>query len=299
MRVPPSHRTLCRIPSVHQAIRLLTLSRCRVCALPGLIFAMVICATSATADTLSVTGKAGVGFESLTGDVQYAGRGFSATRLNFAKDLGVEKSESFFAEVGLRVGAFHVYAGYQPIEFDGSLVLSRPITINGTVFDINTRVDSYVDQETWFAGLEYFILERDGTLPGSFGLALGASLKVVGLEGRFYGTSAGNSAKEERDHTIPVPAGNLRAEFTILPGTSIHGAARFFTMPEIENSKVGLIELEAGIGIGMFPGITIGGELGLMLLDIDAEKGTQGQDLELFDATTRSVKFSLFVNIGF
>ena len=175
------------------------------------IFLGAICAVLLAGPVLAddaFSFKAGYLSLSPEGEFAVTDSNIAGTRIDFEDDLGFDDSEEMYLEAGLNLGPFHLAAGYMPIRFSGSGLLTRTIAFNGQFYNVGVNVDSDVDIDLYDIGLTWNLLNLDDA-PVRLQIGPEVCVKVVDADLSLKDTT--NGIEESDSVTAPVPTIGLRA----------------------------------------------------------------------------------------
>ncbi|GAB4368509.1 MAG: hypothetical protein Kow00128_13910 [Deltaproteobacteria bacterium] len=122
------------------------------------------------------------------------------TRFDAKDDLGVGDENFPSGEVFLRIGRFHLRAGYTPVSFDGNRTLTDNIVFNGQTFPVSQKVLSRLDVKMLDGEIQVDLFRPD-LIAASFHLGLAARVKY--LDGEVELRSA--TLTERKDFRAPIP----------------------------------------------------------------------------------------------
>ncbi len=135
----------------------------------------------------------------------------AGTKFDAKDDLGVKDENFPSGEAFVRLGRYHIRAGYTPVSFDGNKTLTRQIEFNGRLYDVGENVVSGLDLKMLDADVQVDLLRPD-VVAASFNL--GVIVKVKYVDGSVELASAGTA--ETRDFKAPIPMVGLAAGVGVL-----------------------------------------------------------------------------------
>lgn len=165
-----------------------------------------LCFLVATASTASAMPGFEVGvrgsywFPDLSAKVQTFDPAPVGTKFDAKDDLGVGDENFLSGEAFLRVGRFHLRAGYTPVSYDGSNTPTQTIVFNGQSFSTSENVVSKLDVKMLDAEIQVDLLRPD-LVAASFYLGLIGKVKHV--DGEVELRSA--TLSEKKDFQAPIP----------------------------------------------------------------------------------------------
>jgi len=175
-------------------------ARCMTFLLPAfLLFAMV--AAPAPAAPGFEAGVRGIyWFPDLSAKVQTFEPPPAGTKVDAKDDLGVGDENFPSGEAFLRIGRFHLRAGFTPLSFDGNRTLTDTIVFNGQTFSVSQNVLSSLDVKMYDGEIQVDLLRPD-LVAASFSLGLVAKVKIVDGEVELRSVAT----TERKDFQAPVP----------------------------------------------------------------------------------------------
>lgn len=150
-------------------------------------------------------------FPDLSAKVQTFTGPLAGTPFDAKDDLGVKDENFPGGEAFVRVGRYHIRAGYTPVSYDAEKVLTRTIVFDGRTFAVGENVVSALDVKMLDGELQVDLLRPD-LVAASFNLGLMVKVKYV--DGTVELTSAGTT--ETRDFKAPIPMVGLAAGAGVL-----------------------------------------------------------------------------------
>lgn len=130
----------------------------------------------------------------------------TGTKFDVKDDLGVADEDFPSGEAFLRVGRFHLRAGFTPVSFDGSKALARNIVFGGQTFSVSDTVISSLDMKMLDGEIQVDILRPD-LIAASFYLGLVGKVKYVDGEVELRSSAV----TEKKDFRAPIPMVGLAA----------------------------------------------------------------------------------------
>ncbi|OGP35105.1 MAG: hypothetical protein A2X88_04250 [Deltaproteobacteria bacterium GWC2_65_14] len=194
----------------------------------------------------------------------------AGTKFDVKDDLGVGDENLPSGEAFLRVGRFHLRAGFTPVSFDGSKALAREIVFSGQTFTVSDTVISSLDMKMLDGEIQVDILRPD-LVAASFYLGLVGKVKYVDGEVELRGSAV----TERKDFKAPIPMVGLAA-----------GAGLLKDMVRIDARAAGmaysgnhLYEGEVYLSFAPFPFVRIQG--GYRWIDLQVDKDDVVAELTL------------------
>lgn len=200
--------------------------------------------------------------------------GDEGTRVDFEEDLGLDGSGSVF-----RVDGYFRFNDRHRLDFStfdfsrsASRVIDRDIEWQGTVFPIETTVESDSDLEIYKLAYTYSLIRREkaylGLTGGLYVADIGARLSAENIAARVGG-----------DVTAPLPVVGFRGEYPLGEKWTFRMSAEFFFL-EYEDFDGSLVDLYASIDYQLFDRVAIGAGLNSVELDIAVDKARFDGDLD-------------------
>lgn len=178
--------------------------------------------------------------------------GKRGTDVDLENDLGLDNSDSVF-----RVDAFYRFNDRHRLDF-GAFDLSRSSTVdiqkniewNGTLFPIDTTIDSDFDLTIYKIAYTWSFMKRDN---GYLGVTAGLYIADVGtrITGPVIGEREGGGA------TAPLPVFGLRGQYDITDKLSFRGSGKIFVL-EHQDFDGSLYDFYAGLDYQLFNHVAIG-----------------------------------------
>jgi len=142
--------------------------------------------------------------------------GLGGTRMDIDSDLGMDKSDTFTAEVALQLGDFRLGAAYLPLSFDG-VGSTSGIIFNGLPVPAGP-ITSKLDADIIDVSLTYFLFNMDD-LPTRVQLGIEGAVKITRAE-----TSLSTLGfTESVSGTVPIPTIGARARVGLADFAAING----------------------------------------------------------------------------
>jgi hypothetical protein len=157
--------------------------------------------------------------------VSSAALGFPGDLIDFVGEFGFESKRFSEFRAVLRPARKHKFrVDYVPIKFDvEGAVLSRPITFNGQIFNVNLPVNVEASWNTWHFGYEYDFIYRDR---GYLGLLLQAKYTKASID------LESPIAAEFTEVRAPIPTIGAVGRGYLARNVAITGEFSFFRLPE-------------------------------------------------------------------
>lgn len=199
--------------------------------------------------------------------------GMSGTEVNLEGDLGLDSSDSVF-----RIDGYYRFNQKHRLDFStfdlsrsASRVIQRDIEWNGTLFPVNTNLDSDFDLNIYKLAYTWSFIQRD---KGYLGLTAGLYVARIG-------TSLNSQAIGERESsgiTAPLPVVGLRGQYDFTEKLSFRASAELFAL-EYEDYDGSLYDLYAGFDYQFFEHVAIGLGINSVQLNVGIDKSNFNGDL--------------------
>ena len=192
--------------------------------------------------------------------------GARGTDVDLEDDLGLDNKDSVF-----RVDAFFRFNDKHRLDFSAfdlsrsaTINIQRDIEWNGTLFPLNTAIDSDVDLAIYKLAYTWSFLHGENS---SLGVTAGLYIADVGtlIVGELIGEREGHGA------TAPLPVFGLRGRYDFSDKVSFRGAAEFFAL-EYQDFDGSLYDIYAGIDYQLFDHVAIGLGINSVKMDIGITK---------------------------
>ena len=152
-----------------------------------------------------------VGYMQLTPSGQFAATVNNVgTRVDMETDLGLKNSQQPIAEITLNLGDSAITAGFVPMTFSGSSVLTRNVSYGGNTYTAGSTVSSEFKADMFDIGYTYYVVNMDD-LPSRFQLGIETAVKIVTAKTSM--TSA--AVTSSKNATVPIPTVGLRARVAL------------------------------------------------------------------------------------
>ena len=219
----------------------------------GLLLLTVVLslATTAFADELfSLKG----GYQLLSPEGSIAGTiNGVGQKLDLEKDLNLDDSEDFTAEIALRWGSSQLSFNYLPISFSGTGTLTVAGEFNGIPFSADDIVKTDLDIDLYDIGYTYYLLNFDDT-PARFQLGLELAVKIADVDVTFNDLT--QNFVESESATVPIPTVGVRTRIALADFIGITGRIGYMEFDgnhfldaeaQLEFSPIPLVGLYAGV----------------------------------------------------
>lgn len=189
-------------------------------------------------------------------------------------DLGLDKSDSVFRFDGyFKFNDRHrIDASWFDLSRSATKEINREIVWNGTVYPLDTTVESIFDLAIYKIAYTYSFLRREeGFLGASAGLYIadfGATLSAPGI-----------GERETEDATAPLPVFGLRGEYRISRKWTFRGSGEFFAF-EYEDWDGTLVDLYVGIDYAVSDAISLGLGYNSVTFDLGVDKTNFSGDVD-------------------
>jgi len=223
-----------------------------------------------------------VGYQKLspTGNFTGSENGIG-TSVDIEDDLNLDDNEDVTAEVALQLGNLRLAAGYLPLKFSGTGVLSEGFLFNGKPFLPGTSVKGDIDVDLYDIGLTWYLINFDD-LPVR--LQLGPEICAKIVDGSISVASRTfPGLEEEVSGTAAAPTIGARARVGIADFIALTGRVGY-----IEYDDNSFLDADGQIEFSPLPLVGIYG--GYRYLDIDIDES----DL-ILDATFEGPYAGAFV----
>ena len=196
------------------------------------------------------------------------------TEVDLESDFGLSTSDSAFRLDGYwRFNQKHrVDFSWFDLSRTGSKLIQTDIDWNGTLFPVDTAVDSKFDLAIYKAAYTWSFLRRD---KGYVGLTAGLYIADMGLA--LVATSV--AAREVGDVTAPLPVFGLRGEYNFSEKWSFQASGEIFVF-EYGDFDGSLYDLYAGVDYQLFDRMAIGVGINSVRMNIGVTKPNVSGDLD-------------------
>jgi outer membrane protein len=201
-------------------------------------------------------------FPSLDGNVKVDEAATIGDTINFENDLGIEDENYPSVEVFLGGGKHHLSLTYTNIDYSGKKTLTRQITFNGVVYNVNELVESSIEYKMMDLHYQYDFLNLENVLAG---FSLGVVFQVKYLDGEVGLKTTGIDEKE--DFTFPIPMIGLNLHIGMLADV-LEARLRGTAIGYAGNT---IYELMADISWTPLPFLDIHGGYKTFVIDIDED----------------------------
>lgn len=204
-----------------------------------------------------------VGFITLTPEGQFASREAAIinTRIDIEDDLNISDNSEVMAEAALQLGSFRLSAGYLPLKFSGTSVLSREINFGNQQFDFNTPVEGDMNIDLYDLGLTWYLLNFDD-LPVRF--QVGPELAVKVIDGELSISDRTTGVREEVSGTVPVPTIGARARVGVADFVAVIGRVGY-----VEYGDNSFLDADAQVEFSPLPFVGVFGGYRHLDLNVD------------------------------
>ncbi len=182
-------------------------------------------------------------------------------KVDMDRDLDLDDSDNFTAEIALLLGNSRLSLNYLPIEFSGTGTLSVAGTFNGQTFNVNDSVKSEMSIDLYDIGYTYYFLNMDD-LPSRIQLGIEVAVKVADAEVSFEDQTLG--FVETETVTAPIPTIGARARVGLADFISLTGRIGY-----LEYDENHFVDAEAQIEFSPVPTLGIYGGYRHFELKID------------------------------
>jgi len=200
--------------------------------------------------------------------------GSPGTDVDLEQDLGLDSTDSVF-----RVDGYYKFSDRHRIDaswFDlsrsSTKVIDRDIEWNGTIYPIDTSVDSVIDLDIYKVAYTYSFLKRDkgflGVSAGLYVADFATALDAPVLDRR-----------ESGDATAPLPVFGLRGEYRLSDRWTLRASGEFFLF-EYGDWDGSLYDVYAGIDYRFTEHFAVGAALNAVDFDIGVEKQNLAGNLD-------------------
>lgn len=194
------------------------------------------------------------------GDFAVSGDGLSGSSVDMDDDLDFDDSDDYYMEAAVQLGAFRLFAAYQPIGFSGEGLLPTEIRFDGQTFAQNTYVSSDVDLDVYEAGLAWHLINFDD-LPVRLQLGPELAIKYINAEVDMRSGAIEESASVD----VPLPTIGLRGRVAVADFLGVVGRAGY-----MEYSGNAFLDVDAQVEFSPVP--LVGLFVGYRYLDIDIDE---------------------------
>jgi hypothetical protein len=210
------------------------------------------------------------------------------TRIDLEKDLGLDPSQSLFradAEYRLARRQYVVFSYYDISRTGGRTLLNRPIRFGDEVFNVNSKIDGFLD--TQFVSLAYrYSFAR--TRRAELGVSVGASVVTLGTGIALAGSATTPGEEHHAEiatdakFVAPVPLAGLYGRWKLTPKIVASGSIQYIklTFQSITGS-----DTDAEVRVEYYPMRRLGLGLGYAFnrIDLDPIKRSNFRGRFLYD----------------
>jgi len=205
-----------------------------------------------------------VGYQELSPSGNFTGtENGIGTSVDIEDDLNFDDSEDVTAEVALQLGPFRLSAGYLPLKFSGTGVLSQGFIFNDEPFVAGTTVKGDIDVDLYDVGLTWYLINFDD-LPVRLQFGPEIAVKIVdgslSVESKTF-----PELSEDVSGTAAAPTIGARARVGISDFIALVGRVGY-----IEYDDNTFLDADGQIEISPIPLVGIYG--GYRYLDIDIDE---------------------------
>jgi hypothetical protein len=129
----------------------------------------------------------------------------SSTQVRLDDDLGLGGDNQFLGALDLEMGRHRIGLEYEPLHFDSTETLGRPITFHGATYPTGDRVRTDLDLVTWGASWSYRLSEPKQDSANALWLGVGAWW--WDFEAELVGLTSGNAEHRDFSHVYPGVTG--------------------------------------------------------------------------------------------
>jgi len=209
-----------------------------------------------------------VGFINLSPEGSFASQdttivNFPPTKIDIEDDLDFDDKTKVMVEAALQLGSFRLAAGYLPLDFSGTSILSRDIVFEDQQFNLGTPVKGTLDVDLYDLALAWHIVNIDDA-PVRFQFGPELSVKVVDGEVSVVDQTTG--IREEVSGTAPVPTIGARARVGLGDFVAVIGRVGY-----LEVSGNSFLDADAQVEFSPLPFVGVFGGYRHLDLDIDED----------------------------
>jgi opacity protein-like surface antigen len=203
-----------------------------------------------------------------------ASGGSVGTVVDLEDDLGLDSSDSVFRVDGyIRFGEKHRFDfSVFDLSRTSSTMIQKDFEWNGTMFAIDTVVDSTFDLSIYKAAYTWAFLRRDS---GYLGLTAG--LYVADFGNTISAPNIGE--RETAEVTAPLPVFGLRGEYDFSERWSFRASGEFFVF-EYEDFDGSLYDIYAGVDFQVMDHMAVGIGINSVKMDIGVTKPNASGNLD-------------------
>lgn len=196
------------------------------------------------------------------------------TLIDFEGDLGMDSSDSVFRVDGyFRVSDRH-RLDFSTFDFSrtATKVIEKDIEWQGTIYPIDTTVDSTSDLQVYKLAYTYSLFRRDDAY-----LGLTGGIYVADLAARLSAESI--AAKAGGGVTAPLPVVGIRGEYPFGEKWTFRMSAEFFSLA-YQDLDGSLVDLYTVVDYQLFDRVAVGAGLNSVRLDVGVAKSRFDGDVD-------------------
>jgi len=199
--------------------------------------------------------------------------GMRGTDVNLEDNLGLDNSDTVF-----RIDGYYRFNKKHRLDFStfdlsrsASILVEREIEWDGTVFPINSTLDSSFDMAIYKLAYTWSFMQRE---KGYLGLTAGVYVA------RFGATIVGNVIGERtsNDLTAPLPVFGLRGQYDFTEKLSFRASGEIFAL-EYGDFTGSMYDVYAGLDYQFFKHLAIGVGINSVSIDIGIARDNFTGDL--------------------
>jgi len=176
-------------------------AHCMTFLAPAFLLFVLVAAPVQAAPGFDAGVRGSYWFPDLSAKVQTFEPPPTGTKVDAKGDLGIGDENFPSGEAFLRIGRFHLRAGFTPLSFDGNRTLTDAIVFNGQTFSVSQNVLSSLDVKMIDGEVQVDLLRPD-LVAASFSLGLVAKVKVV--DGEVELRSAATTERKDFQAAVPM-----------------------------------------------------------------------------------------------
>lgn len=201
-------------------------------------------------------------FPTLKADVRADRDGVPGTTLDVKDQLGLSNESFPSFEVFGGLGKHHLSLAYTPLKYDGSTIVTSPITFNGVTYSTGVKVDTSLKLRMLDLEYQYRLLDMENILAG-FSLSAIGQIKYIDGETKLEATAFSTSS--DYNVRVPIPMLGIGAHIGLLAGIL---EARAKVAGSAYSSNY-LVEAMAELSASPFPFVDINAGYKYIKLKID------------------------------
>lgn len=203
-----------------------------------------------------------------------AENGESGSDVDLEADLGLDRSDSVFRVDGyFKFNERHrIDASWFDLSRSASNEIDTEIVWNGTVYPINTTIESIFDLAIYKIAYTWSFLRRD---KGFVGASAGFYIADFGMS--LVAPAIGE--REIEDGTAPLPVFGLRGEYQLSEKWTFRGSGEFFAF-EYEDWDGSLVDLYLGIDYAISNSLSLGLGYNSVTFDLGVTKTDFGGNVD-------------------